>query len=125
MRRVLGPSRLQLAVIAFLLCTTAAKELSSAKSYERPADGRSIPDWWPVNASVPAPLPDLDALVRDAGVSTHAPFLLLGVLTSYETAHRRAAVRVTWQRYVTHMPTQMVLLRYVMSRSSAEVCSSA
>jgi hypothetical protein len=79
------------------------------------------PEWWPEGATEPTGMPDLDAMVRASGMTTDSPFLLVGVLTSPASAERRAAVRATWQRFVTHTRTALVLVRYVMGRNAAEV----
>ena len=89
--------------------------------HEAAGEHSKPPEWWPEGATEPTPLPDLDAMVRASGVTTDSPFLLVGVLTSPASAERRAAVRATWQRFVTHTRTALVLVRYVMGRNAAEV----
>lgn len=74
-----------------------------------------IPKHWPEGALEATPLPDLDAMVLDAGVTTDRPFLFIGVLSSKRTFRRRVNVRGTWLRFVTHMPTSSVQVRFVLA----------
>ena len=71
---------------------------------------------FPRSALTPAPYPDLDAVIRDAGVTTVPPFLLIGVLSSGETAKQRAAVRDTWGRFVTHTHTRLVHVKFILNK---------
>lgn len=50
-----------------------------------------------------------------AGVTTDKPFLFIGVLSSRRTFRRRLTVRNTWLQYVTHTPTKMVDVKFVLS----------
>lgn len=70
---------------------------------------------WPPGALETTPLPDIDAMVADSGVTTDRPFLLIGVLSSKRTFRRRVNVRNTWLQFITHKPTRSVLVRFVLS----------
>jgi hypothetical protein len=77
---------------------------------------------WPEGADEPVPLPDLDAMVRAGGITTDQPFLFIGVLSSRRTSRRRTTVRNTWLRYVTHMPTHTVDIKFVLSPDEVRAC---
>ena len=75
------------------------------------------PAHWPTQALTPTTLPDVDDMVKTAGLTTDAPFLLIGVLSSQQTQRRRITVRKTWQQYMTHTPTHTVQLRFVLGHN--------
>lgn len=79
-----------------------------------------VPYYWPPDALSAAPLPDLDAMIRNAGIDTTAPFLFIGILSSQRTFRRRITVTSTWLQYVTHTPTHLVEARFVLTPD--EVC---
>lgn len=80
-----------------------------------------LPDYWPPNAERASPLPDLDAVIHDAGIDTTLPFLFIGILSSRRTFRRRITVTNTWLQYVTHMPTSLVEARFVLTSDEVRV----
>jgi hypothetical protein len=114
--------RLLAAVLGQLIACAAPGAAALPHSGSRPHDpahGRSVaapmaPAHWPAAALEATPLPDVDAMVRGAGVTSDAPFLVIGVLSSRRRYRRRVAVRSTWQRFVTHAPTASVHVRFVL-----------
>ena len=105
----------------------AARHIDHTVSLHRPAGDRRLaathalqPSHWPHSALDGADWPCLDDMVRAAGVSTGAPFLLVGVLSSRKSYRRRVTVKDTWQRAMAHVATVSVQLRFVLGHD--EVC---
>lgn len=76
---------------------------------------------WPAEALEAAPMPDIDAMITAAGIATEKPFLFIGVLSSRRTYRRRVTVRNTWAKFITHMPTNCVQLRFVLTRNEVRI----
>eukprot|EP00892_Ulva_mutabilis_P006228 jgi/Ulvmu1/3978/UM182_0006.1 len=77
------------------------------------------PPYWPPNAARPSPLPDLDAMIRDAGITTDTPFLFIGILSSRRTSRRRITVTNTWLQFVTATNSTLVEARFVLTPDEA------
>ena len=60
-------------------------------------------------------LPDLDAMIRAAGVDSASPFLFIGILSSQRTFRRRITVTSTWLQFVTHTPTYLVEAKFILT----------
>jgi hypothetical protein len=76
---------------------------------------------WPPDALKAAPMPDIDAMVTAAGITTDKPFLFIGVLSSRRTYRRRVTVRNTWAHFITHMQTDTIQLRFVLARDEVRL----